>query len=121
MLDPTNSLLNSVIRGSVVYLALFAALRLFNNRRSGSIGVSGLLLITLASGAVQSSMVGEGRSQPSILVRDGRVIPAGLRRELLTRDDLMAELRGQRIEDLSMVTCAQIEANGTLSVIGLKD
>lgn len=152
MLDPTNSLLNSVIRGSVVYLALFAALRLFNNRRSGSIGVSDLLLITLASSAVQSSMVGEGRSltegavvagtiffwsyvldwlafrfprlrwlvrsQPSVVVRDGRVVPAGLRRELLTRDDLMAELRGQGIEDLSMVKCAQVEANGTLSVIG---
>jgi uncharacterized membrane protein YcaP (DUF421 family) len=152
MLDPTNSLLNSVIRGSVVYLALFGALRLFNNRRSGSIGVSDLLLITLASGAVQSSMVGEGRSltegavvagtiffwsyvidwmafrfprlrwlvrsQPSVVVRDGRVVPAGLRRELLTRDDLMAELRGQGIEDLSTVKRAQIEANGTLSVIG---
>src|SRR3712207_7800566 len=46
LLDPTDSLLNSAIRGTIVYLALFAALRMMNNRRSGSVGISDLLLVT---------------------------------------------------------------------------
>lgn len=67
MLDPTNSLLNSVIRGTVVYLALFAVLRVMHNRQSGSIGISDLLLITLVSSAAQNSMV--GRADPSRKLR----------------------------------------------------
>lgn len=151
LLEPTNSLLNSVLRGTVVYLALFAVLRMMHNRRSGSLGPSDLLLVTLTSGAVEDSMVGEGRSLtegavvagtiffwsfaldwlafrfprlrwlvragPEPVVRDGRVLPDGLRRELLTRDELMAKLREQGIEDLATVRQACVEADGTLSVI----
>jgi uncharacterized membrane protein YcaP (DUF421 family) len=151
MLDPTNSLVNSVIRGSIVYLALFGVLRMMHNRRSGSIGLSDLLLVTLVSGAVENSMVGEGRSltegavvagtiffwsfaldwlafrfprlrwlvrsQPQTVVKDGQVVHAGLRRELLTRDDLLAQLREQGIDDLGQVRLACVEANGTLSVL----
>lgn len=151
LLDPTNSLLNSVLRGTVVYLALFAALRLMHNRRSGSLGPSDLLLVTLASGAVENSLIGEGRSltegavvagtiffwsymldwlsfrfprlrwlvrsSPEPVIRDGRVLPAGLRRELLTREDLMAQLREQGVEEIAAVRQACVEANGTLSVI----
>lgn len=151
LLDPTNSLLNSVLRGSIVYLALFAVLRMMHNRRSGSIGLSDLLLVTLVSSAVQNSMVGEGRSltegavvagtiffwsfaldflafrfprlrwlvrsKPHTVVQDGKVVHAGLRRELLTRDDLMAQLREQGIEDIDRVRLASVEANGTLSVL----
>ncbi|RYD61143.1 MAG: DUF421 domain-containing protein [Verrucomicrobiaceae bacterium] len=45
-------------------------------------------------------------------------MPVDLRRDLPTRGDLMAELRGQGIEDRSTVKRAQIEASGILSVIG---
>jgi uncharacterized membrane protein YcaP (DUF421 family) len=57
------------------------------------------------------------RSQPSVVIEEGQVMPAGLHRELLTRDDLTAQLRAQGIENPSTVKRAQIEANGTLSVI----
>lgn len=151
LLDPTNSLFNSVLRGTVVYLALFAALRMMNNRRSGNMGVSDLLLVTLLSGAVENSMVGEGRSLteggvvaatiffwayaldwlafrfprlrwlvrsgPQTVIEDGRILRAGLKRELLTEEDLLAQLRAQGVDDVATVRRAFVEANGSLSVI----
>ncbi len=150
LLDPTHSLLNAVIRGTIVYLALFAVLRVMHNRQSGGIGLSDLLLITLTTAAVQNSMVGEGKSlmeggivagtiffwsyalnwvafrfprlrwlvksQPSTVIEDGRILHAGLRRELLTKDDLLAQLREHGVEDASTVQKANVEANGVLSV-----
>jgi uncharacterized membrane protein YcaP (DUF421 family) len=35
------------------------------------------------------------RTPPSRLVRDGRIVAAGLRHELMTRDELMAQLRNK--------------------------
>lgn len=151
LLDPTHSLLNAVARGTIVYLALFAVLRVTHNRQSGNIGLSDLLLITLTTGAVQNSMVGDGKSlteggvvagtiffwsyalnwlafrfprlrwlaksRPRAVIEDGNILHLGLRRELLTKDDLMAQLREQGVEDVSAVQKAYIEANGALSVI----
>jgi len=43
------------------------------------------------------------RTPPARLVRDGRVLTANLRRELMTRGELMAQLRKQGIEDVGQV------------------
>ncbi len=48
---------------------------------------------------------------------DGRILAANLRRELMTRDELMAQLRKQGIEDVGQVKGAWIEADGSVSVI----
>jgi uncharacterized membrane protein YcaP (DUF421 family) len=40
-----------------------------------------------------------------------------MRRELLTFDELMSELRGQSIDDISAVKRAFLEHDGTLSVL----
>lgn len=150
LFDPTHGLINSVIRGTIVYLGLYAVLRMMNNRRSGSIRLSDLLLVTLVSSAVQNSMVGEGRSltegavtsltlffwsyavdwlafhfprlrwlvqsEPSQVIQDGRPLSKGLRKEMITEDDLRAQLRVAGIYDMTKVDCAAIEANGELSV-----
>ena len=58
---------------------------------------------------------------PLPLVRDGRVLRAHLRRELLTIDDLRAELREQGIDDFAKVKSAFLEANGVISVIRADD
>jgi uncharacterized membrane protein YcaP (DUF421 family) len=57
------------------------------------------------------------RTPPAPLVRDGRILAANLRRELMTRDELMAQLRKQGIEDVGQVKGAWIEADGRVSVI----
>ena len=151
LFQPTHTLLDEVIRGSLVYLALFAVLRVMQNRQSGSISLSDLLLVSLTTQAFQNSMIGDGnsltegavvaatiffwshtvnwlafrfpslawlmKSPPQAVIQDGRVLSAGLRHELLTRDDLMAQLREQGIDDLSVVKRAFVESNGALSVV----
>lgn len=57
------------------------------------------------------------KSEPQSVIEEGRILRAGLRRELLTEDDLMAQLRGQGIDDVAAVKQARVEANGTLTVI----
>lgn len=54
---------------------------------------------------------------PLLLVRSGRMLRANMRRELMTVDDLMAELREHGIQDLSEVKAAYMESGGEVSVL----
>lgn len=54
---------------------------------------------------------------PLPLIENGRVNRANLRRELVTREELLSQLREQGIEDVRAVKRACIEANGEISVI----
>lgn len=51
------------------------------------------------------------------LVRDGRIIQAGLRNEHISRGELMEQLRIKGVDSLGQVKRAYIEANGEFSVI----
>ena len=62
LFQPTHTLLDEVVRGSLVYLALFTVLRVMQNRQAGSISLSDLLLVSLTTQAFQNSMIGEGKS-----------------------------------------------------------
>ena len=59
---PHGSLLEVVLRGSVMYLALFALLRILARRHTGTIGSPDLLVIVLIADAAQNGMAGEYRS-----------------------------------------------------------
>ena len=48
------------------------------------------------------------------LVRDGRVLRRNLRREWITMDELMSQLRAKGIEDVTRVKLAVLEADGEL-------
>ncbi|SAI06924.1 Protein of uncharacterised function (DUF421) [Bordetella ansorpii] len=52
------------------------------------------------------------------LVRDGQIQMRNLRREYVTREELMAELRLKGVDDLSSVRRAYMESNGEISVLG---
>ena len=54
---------------------------------------------------------------PLALIRDGRVMRANLRRELITIDELKAKLREQGIAAISDVKYACMEADGEVSAI----
>lgn len=59
---PTDSLLEIVVRGTVMYFILFMALRFFLKRNTGQIGVADLLVIVLVSEVSQNALVGEAKS-----------------------------------------------------------
>ena len=52
-----------------------------------------------------------------LLVKDGRMIRKNMRREFVTEDDLMTEVRRAGVEDLSKVREARMEGDGRISVI----
>ena len=61
------SLLEIFIRGSVMYLAMFALLRLFR-RQAGSVGIADLLVIVVIADAAQNGMAGEAKSITEALI-----------------------------------------------------
>lgn len=58
MFVPQAPLLEIFIRGSVMYLVLYALLRLVLKRESGTTGVTNLLVIVLLADAAQNGMAG---------------------------------------------------------------
>ena len=58
---------------------------------------------------------------PSLtLVRDGRLIPQNLRKEMITEDELQSQLREQNVEDYGDIKLATLEGDGRLSVLKRK-
>jgi uncharacterized membrane protein YcaP (DUF421 family) len=61
MLVPTGSLLELVVRASIMYLLILAGFRIFR-RDAGSLSVSDLLVVVLIADAAQNGMAGEYKS-----------------------------------------------------------
>jgi uncharacterized membrane protein YcaP (DUF421 family) len=55
--------------------------------------------------------------QPLVLIEDGRLIDANLRRQRLTPDDVAEEMRLQQIMSFTDVAWAILESNGRMSFI----
>jgi uncharacterized membrane protein YcaP (DUF421 family) len=58
---PTESLLEIFIRGTIMYLAMFAILRIFR-RQAGSFSIADLLVIVIIADAAQNGMAGDSKS-----------------------------------------------------------
>ena len=148
---PDVPLLEIVLRGSIMYITLFALLRVVLKRQTGSLRMTDLLLITLIADASQNAMAGTYTSIPSgivlagtilfwsyafdwlgfrfawfrnlteppplPLIQDGKLLRRNLRRELITEDELMSQLREQGVEDWEQVRQAFMESDGHISVI----
>lgn len=71
MFMPSTAALEIVVRGSVMYLALFAMLRFVLRRETGSLGITDLLVIVLIADAAQNAMAGGYRS-----ITDGLLLVA---------------------------------------------
>ncbi|HSI51845.1 MAG TPA: YetF domain-containing protein [Ideonella sp.] len=56
-------------------------------------------------------------ASPLLLVRNGRILRRNLRKEYLTVDDLMSELRKQGVDSVAEVRSALMEGDGEISVI----
>lgn len=148
---PSTPILETVLRGSIMYIALFLLMRLVLKRESGGVGVTDLLVVVLIADAAQNGMSGSYESipdgillvavilfwalainwlgyhvpvigrivhpQPLELVRDGQMIRQNMRKELITREELLTQLREQGVDDVDKVKRACIEGNGQISVI----
>lgn len=141
------------LRGTIVYLTLFALLRFVPNRMSGVVSTTDLLMIVLIANAAQNALTDDYKSitdgigvvgtivfwsfslnwlghrfprfqrllrpQPLPLVKGGQLLRHNMRRELITEDELMTQIREQGIADLADVKAAFMEADGQISVIPL--
>ncbi|MDQ6788094.1 MAG: DUF421 domain-containing protein [Acidobacteriota bacterium] len=61
MFVPTESLIEIFIRGTIMYLGMFALLRIFR-RQAGAVGIADLLVIVVIADAAQNGMAGDSKS-----------------------------------------------------------
>ncbi|MEO7716187.1 MAG: YetF domain-containing protein [Capsulimonas sp.] len=140
-----------VIRGTIVYLAVFTLLRVILKREAGSLGVTDLLVVVLLGDASQNAMANDHKSIPDglllvatiifwafaldwlgfkskwfqkilepptlELVKDGKINHRNMRRELITRDELMSALRLEGMTELKEVKRACMESDGSISIV----
>ena len=59
---PSGSIVEIVIRGTVIYLMLFAAMRLLPRRQVGGLVAADLLIVVLIADALQNAMAGDYHS-----------------------------------------------------------
>lgn len=71
VLLPDTPLLETFLRGTVTYLALFIMLRVILKRQAGTVGITDLLVIVLIADAAQNSMAGNYNS-----ISDGLLLVA---------------------------------------------
>jgi uncharacterized membrane protein YcaP (DUF421 family) len=73
-LTPQPSLIETFLRGSIMYFALFLMLRLIVRRQPGTITLSDLLVLVLVADAAQNAMANEYNSLTNGLVLVGTII-----------------------------------------------
>ena len=71
---PDIPFLEMIVRGSIMYIALFVMLRVVLKRQTGTLTISDLLLITLLADASQNAIAGEYKSIPNGIVLVGTII-----------------------------------------------
>lgn len=74
MFAPDTPLLEIFIRGTVVYLALFALLRFVVKREVGTVGIADLLVIVVIADAAQNAMAGEYTSVTDGVLLIGTIV-----------------------------------------------
>ncbi len=70
---PTESLLEIVIRGTIMYLAIFALMRIFR-RQSGSFSVADLIAVVIIAEAAQGGMSDDAKSVTEALLLIGTIV-----------------------------------------------
>ncbi len=152
---PTHSLLELVVRGTIMYFIIFGLLRFALKRQAGGIGTTDVLVIVLLAEVAGNGFAAEYKSviegavlvgtilfwtytlewaahrfptverilhAPTlVLIENGKLLRRNMRSELVTTEELMAQLREKGIESCAEVKRACIEADGMISVIPMKE
>jgi uncharacterized membrane protein YcaP (DUF421 family) len=148
---PSTSILEIIMRGTIVYLVLLILLRVFRKRQAGAVSATDLLVLVIIADASQNALSADYKSitegmilsgtiifwsyaldalgykfrligrfvhpPPLLLIKEGVVLGQNLRREQLTKEELMSQLREQGVEDVNQVKVAYMEGDGNISVI----
>jgi uncharacterized membrane protein YcaP (DUF421 family) len=148
---PSTPVAEIFVRGTVMFLVIYALMRVAGKREGGAHSLSDLLVVVLVAEAAAHGMAGEAsgigdsvlliatilgwsvaidavayhvpalrqflKSGRSPLIIDGEIDRRSLRREFMSRDELMAELRLHGVTDVREVARAYLEQNGMVSVI----
>ena len=67
MFKPTESILEVILRGTIMYIGMYVLLRVFR-RQAGSVGIADLLVIVVIADAAQNGMAGDSRSITEALI-----------------------------------------------------
>ncbi|MDQ4123885.1 MAG: DUF421 domain-containing protein [Acidobacteriota bacterium] len=62
LFTPDTPILESIVRGTVIYVSIFFLVRLLPNRQIGGIGMNDLLLVVLVASAATNSLTGDHKS-----------------------------------------------------------
>jgi uncharacterized membrane protein YcaP (DUF421 family) len=73
MFVPSYSLLEVMLRGTIIYLAIFFMLRVARSRHAGQMGLADIVVIVLIADAVSNGMAVEYKSIPEGLLLAGTV------------------------------------------------
>lgn len=71
---PTNSVLEMFVRGTIMYLVIFALLRFVLKRQTGALSIPDLLLVVLLADAAQNGMADEYRSVTEGIMLVGTIV-----------------------------------------------
>jgi uncharacterized membrane protein YcaP (DUF421 family) len=71
---PDRPILESFLRGTIIYLSIFILLRFVLKRQAGNVGLSDMLLIVLIADASQNAMANDYKSVPNGLVLVGTLV-----------------------------------------------
>ena|SRR5215213_2786368 len=147
---PSDSILEIIIRGTLIYFICFIFLRLAR-RGVGEIGITDVLIVVMIADAAQNGMsndyksVTEGLvligtlvfwdyfldflstkskfferliSPPKLcLIKNGEMQRRNMRKEMITKEELMSQLRLQGVEEISEVKESYLEPGGSVSII----
>ncbi|HEY3487536.1 MAG TPA: YetF domain-containing protein [Gammaproteobacteria bacterium] len=153
MFIPTISLVEIVLRGTIIFFFLFFILRIMR-REAGALNIIDLLLIVLIADAAQNAMgkeyesLTEGvllvatiagwdyaldwvayrfprfrrilRPAPLPLIKDGKMLRHNMRREMITEEELLSQLRQHEVKNASEVQECRLEGDGHITVIKKK-
>ncbi|OPY70478.1 MAG: hypothetical protein A4E57_00481 [Syntrophorhabdaceae bacterium PtaU1.Bin034] len=151
MFIPDLPVAEMILRGTVVYLALFVMLRIIRKRQASQVGVTDLLVLVLIADAAQNAMASEYRSitdglilvatiilwsyildwlgfllpsvgrfvhpPPLLLIDKGKMMIRNMRREQITKEELLSQLREQGVDNVADVKAAYMEGDGQVSII----
>ena len=70
---PTESVLEIIIRGTIMYLVIFTLLRIFR-RQAGSPSIADLIVIVIIADAAQNGMAGDAKSVTEAVLLIGTII-----------------------------------------------